>query len=403
MKRNSDLFSELIVGIFMVAVISLLAYFTIIISGVDLLRGRERVRMTVEFRDVGGLKERDNVVYRGMKVGTVERIALAPENISVTLLVDKDIVLRESCHITVAALSLLGGNYLLLEEGAGAERPLETTVFQGVPPVDWMRDLGAIARNLNDLTSQGSLRNIVSNFEAMSENLNTVAARIERGEGTLGKLLSTNDQVYADVAATAASAKSIAVRLERGEGTLGKLLSTNDQVYADVAATVASAKSIAGRLERGEGTVGKLLSSDDSVYQDLKKTFAHAAEISERLAAGEGTVGKLLSKDDAVYRDIQDSVANIKAITGRIAAGEGLLGRATQDKQMADDASRLLANLRKVSEHLAAGEGTLGRLTTDPELYNEVNGLIKDVRQVVDNYRDTTPISTFAGLIGGAL
>ena len=368
MKRNNDLFSELIVGVFMVAVIALLAYFTIVISGVDLIRGRERVRATVSFRDVGGLKERDNVVYRGMKVGTVERIQLAPESITVTLSLDRDVVLRENYHITVAALSLLGGNYLLLEEGGGRELPLETTVFKGVPPADWMRDLGEIARNLNDLTSQGSLKNIVTNFEAMSEKLNAVATRIERGEGTLGKLLSTNDQVY-----------------------------------ADVAATVASAKTIAGRLERGEGTVGRLLSSDDSVYQDLKKTFAHAADISSRLAAGEGTMGKLLSKDDAIYRDIQGTVANIKAVTSRIASGDGLLGKVTQDKQLADDAAKLLANLRDFSEKLSRGDGTLGRLTADPELYNEVNGLIKDVRQVVDNYRDTTPISTFAGLVGGAL
>ncbi|MBR4652072.1 MAG: MCE family protein [Kiritimatiellae bacterium] len=368
MKRNGDLFSELVVGVFMVAVIALLAYFTIIISGVDLIRGRERVRATVEFRDVGGLKERDNVVYRGMKVGSVERISLAPESITVTMLVDRDVMLRESYRVSVAALSLLGGNYLLLEEGSGAPLPLETTVFKGVPPADWMRDLGEIARNLNDLTSQGNLRNIVTNFESMSEKLNAVATRVERGEGTLGKLLSTNDQVY-----------------------------------VDVAATVASAKTIAGRLERGEGTVGKLLSSDDTVYQDLKKTFAHAAEISDRLAAGEGTLGRLLSKDDAVYRDIQGSVANIKAITARITEGEGLLGKITQDKQMADDASKLLANLKNVSEKLAQGEGTLGKLTSDPELYNEVNGLIKDVRQIVDNYRDTTPISTFAGLVGGAL
>jgi phospholipid/cholesterol/gamma-HCH transport system substrate-binding protein len=368
MKRNNDLFSELIVGIFMVAVIALLAYFTIVISGVDLIRGRERVRATVSFRDVGGLKERDNVVYRGMKVGTVERITLAPESITVTLLVDKDVVLRESCHITVAALSLLGGNYLLLEEGKGKELPLETTMFKGVPPADWMRDLGEIAKNLNDLTSDGNLKNIVTNFEAMSEKLNAVATRIERGEGTLGKLFSTNDQIY-----------------------------------ADVAATVASAKNIAGRLERGEGTVGKLLSSDETVYQDLKKTMAHAADISGRLAAGEGTMGKLLSKDDAIYQDIQGSVANIKAITSRIASGDGLLGKVTQDKQLADDAAKLIANLKDFSAKLAAGDSTLGKLTSDPELYNEVNGLIKDVRQVVDNYRDTTPISTFAGLVGGAL
>ena len=37
------------------------------------------------------------------------------------------------------------------------------------------------------------------------------------------------------------------------------------------------------------------------------------------------------------------------------------------------------------------------------EMYDEVNGLIKDVRQIVDNYRDTTPISTFGSLIMGGL
>lgn len=372
MKKNNDFFSELIVGVFMVAVLALLGYFTIVISGVDLLTGKERVRVAVDFTDVGGLKERDNVIYRGMKVGNVERIALMPGHVMVTINVDKDVVLREKCLITVEATSLLGGNFLLAEEGTGAEMPLATTVFRGTPPADWMRDLGQIARRLNDITAEGGIKNIVSNFEAMSTKMQLVVDRIERGEGTLGKLLSTNDQVY-----------------------------------VDIASTVASAKTIAGRLERGEGTAGKLLSSDDTVYQDLKGTFARAARVSEtlceRLEKGEGTVGKLFSKDDSLYRDLQGSIANVKAVTQRIAGGEGLLGRATQDKEFADDAARLLANLKEFSEKLAKGDGTIGKAVNDPQLYNEVNGLIKDVRQVVDNYRDTTPISTFAGLVGGAL
>ena len=368
MKKNNDFFAELLVGTFVTAVVALLAYFTIVISGVDLFAGRERVRATVEFRDVGGLKDRDNVIYRGMKVGTVERISLAPDAISVTILVDRDVTLRDSYRISVAALSLLGGNYMLLEEGEGGKLPLESTVFSGTPPSDWMRDLGEIARNLNELTSRGSLKNIVTNFESVSEKINEVVTRVERGDGTLGRLLSTNDQMY-----------------------------------ADAAETVAAAKSIARRLERGEGTLGALLSPDDTVYRDLKSAFANAAEISGRLANGEGTMGRLLSKDDTVYLDLRKTVANLKEVTSKIAAGEGLLGRIAQDGELAENASELLANLRKVSAALASGEGSLGKLVSDQELYNEVNGLIKDVRQVVDNYRDTTPISTFAGLAGGAL
>ena len=44
-----------------------------------------------------------------------------------------------------------------------------------------------------------------------------------------------------------------------------------------------------------------------------------------------------------------------------------------------------------------------GRFTdVDAILYDEVNGLVRDIRQVIDNYRDTTPISTFSSLALGA-
>ena len=376
MRKNSDVFGELVVGVFMVAVLALLAYFTIVISGVDLLVGREKTPVTISFTDVGGLKERDNVVYRGMKVGTVERIALAPSNIVVTAVVDREVVLRERCHITVASVSLLGGNYLTLEEGTGAVRPLESTLFRGVPPVDWIRDLGEIARNLNDLSSQGSLKNIVTNFEAMSEDLRKVVARVERGEGTVGRLLSTDESVFKDL-------KDAADRARR---------------------TFDEAATIAARLERGEGTLGKLLSTNDTVYADLKKTMANAATLSERLEQGEGTLGKLLAKDDvSIWEDLKKSVANIREMTEKFKGDGGLLGKLTSDEQLAEDASKLVSNLRMVAERLEKGEGTLGKLTSESALYDEVSALVKDVRQIVDNYRDTTPITTFGSLATGAL
>ena len=381
-KKNNDVFSEVIVGIFMVAVIALLGYFTIIISGVDVLFGRTRTAATVVFDDVGGLKERDNVVYRGMKVGSVEKITLGASNITVRILIDDDVVLRSGYRVSVAALSLLGGNYLLLEEGTGAPQPLTSTTFCGEPPVDWMRDLGAIARNLSDLTSDGSVRSIVTNFEAVAVNLNTVVARVQRGEGTIGKLLSTNETVYADLKDTLSSAKkaaanidTIAARVERGEGTIGKLLSSNDVVHADIRAALASVKSAASNID----------------------------VIADRLAKGEGTIGKLLATNDTVYADLKDSIANIRKVTADLKDGKGLAGRLIYDKKLGEDASELLDNLKGVSARLEKGQGTLGKLVADQELYNELNGLIKDVRQIVDNYRDTTPITTFGSLATGAL
>ena len=388
-KKNSDVFSEVIVGIFMVAVIALLGYFTIIISGVDVMFGRKRATATIAFKDVGGLKERDNVVYRGMKVGTVDRIILGQSNILVEASVDDDVVLRKSCRVSVSALSLLGGNYLLLEEGTGEPQPLTTTVFHGEPPVDWMRDLGTIARNLSDLTSDGSVRSIVTNFEATAANLNTIVSRVQRGEGTVGKLLSSDETVYNDISNAVASAKTaaadisvIASRVERGDGTLGKLLSTNDVIHADLRDALVSART---------------------ALDAVKSAATNINAIAARLERGEGTMGKLLSSDDAVYADLKASLANIRKVTDDLKAGEGLAGRLVYDKKLGADASELLDNLNGVSSRLAKGSGTLGKLMTDQELYNELNALIKDVRQIVDNYRDTTPVSTFGSLIMGGL
>ncbi len=389
MKKNTDVFSEVIVGVFMVAVLALLVYFTVVISGVDVLFGREKALARIAFTDVGGLKERDNVVYRGMKVGIVEKIELAPTNVMVTVLVDRDVVLRETCHASVSALSLLGGNYLLLEEGAGAAQPLATTVFRGDPPIDWMRDLGRIAGSLNEVLNDGSFKSIVSNFEATAENVNRIVARVERGEGTAGKLLSRDDTVYRDLREAVAGAK--------------RAVGDAEKTFEGARKTFDHAAAVAERLDRGEGTLGRLLSKDDAVYADLKQTLANAAAISARIERGEGTPGRLTAKDDALWGDLTNAVANVRAATAKLKDGEGLLGRAFNDAALADDAAKLVANLRAVSERLEKGEGTLGKLVAEREMYDEVNAVIKDVRQIIDNYRDTTPITTFGALATGAL
>jgi phospholipid/cholesterol/gamma-HCH transport system substrate-binding protein len=353
-RKKSDIFAETIVGVFMAAVLALLAYFTIVISGVDILVGSAKVPVSIEFTDVGGLKDRDSVMYRGMKVGVIDAIDLNGANVKMVARINSDVVLREKYRISVASFSLLGGNYLLLEEGEGAQLPLEGTVFRGEPPMDWMRDLGRIANSVSQITSGGELRDIVTNVQSVVARLNLVVSRVERGEGTVGKLLSSDDSVYRDLKETVATAKTAVV-------------SVND--------TFASAKTIAARVERGEGTVGRLLSSDDTVYQDLKA-----------------------------------SLENVRAVTARIKDGNGLLMKLADDEKLAADASALMeclsaasVDLASVASRLEKGEGTLGKLSADAKLYDEVTALVKDIRQVVDNYRDTTPISSFGSLIGGAL
>ena len=86
--------------------------------------------------------------------------------------------------------------------------------FAGVPPTDWMEDVSRIARNLNNLTSRSEIETVVTNFTVMSDRMREISekaaeimARIERGEGTVGRLLSADESLYTDLRTTVADAK----------------------------------------------------------------------------------------------------------------------------------------------------------------------------------------------------
>lgn len=323
MKKKSEAFSQLVVGVFMVVVLLLLGYFTIVISGVDVLSGRDRTEIHVAFDGVGGLKERDNVMYRGTKVGTVGKVEVTPSNLVVHADVDSKVVLRTGCVLSVRNLSMLGGYYLSLEEGEGEALPLSTTLFAGETPNDWMSDVSKIAKSLREFTANPELRSIVSNVVAASARARDVAAKAD---------------AFMD------RANRLADGVARGEGTLGALMSTNDTVYADLKETLANAREVSGRLNRAK------------LFDDLE------AGVAAFRQAAEGA-------------DVKETVAK---------------------------ADRLLENLNAFAADLKEGRGVIGRLAKDPTLYDEVQALVRDVRQVIDNYRDTTPITTFSSLAVGA-
>ena len=70
---------------------------------------------------------------------------------------------------------------------------------------------------------------------------------------------------------------------------------------------------------------------------------------------------------------------------------------------VASGETETLSNVTEASRFVKNGEGTLGKLSADESLYRELDGLVRDIRHIIDNYRDTTPISTFSSLATGAL
>lgn len=264
-----ELTMEVIVGVFVVMILLGLAYFTFILKGK--MWGEQEYTMEVIFDEVMGLRVRDSVVCRGMPVGEVKRLELDKDGhgVRVHLTLNKQLHMRNEYKIMVISTSILGGRNLQIYEGPAANKKLDLDVYHGEKPHDLMADAADLVNAVKDgfISEDG----VIANLQEATAQIRDITTRLNRGEGTLGRLLSEDDKLYNDLSSTMASLKDLSGRLEKGEGTLGRLMSSDDKLYKDLSDAVASLKNITERIQRGEGVLGRLL-QDDSLYEEIKET-----------------------------------------------------------------------------------------------------------------------------------
>ena len=357
-------------GIFMAAVVALLAFFTIVISGVDWLGGSRTVVRTVRFEHIGNLKTQDPVFVRGLKVGSVQSLALADGAVEAKIRIDSAVALHEGYRISVEQTSLLGGSCLHVEEGdlAAPLAPFDGAL-RGETPTDMMKELGGLVADLHDAVNPEDLRATLDNVRSASEDFADLTGRIRRGEGFVGQLLANDSTAYNDLSTAFANFREVSDGLREGRGFVGKLLREEDSTYEDFHAVVANFREVSDGLKEGQGLLGKLLRAEDSSYEDLSAALANIRAVTAKLNDPGSGLGRLLGADSTLVGDLESTAANLRAVTAK----------------------------------LEQGEGTLGKLVNDDAIALEVEAAIKDVRQIIDNMRDTAPITTFSSLFFSGL
>ena len=355
---------EIITGIFMVAVVALLIFFTVVISGVDMLHGRRTTVRKVLFDNIGALKLQDPVVVRGLKIGSVQRLKLRPDGVEATLRLQEAVPIREDYAVTIDSVSLLGGSQVVIETGdAGPELPADA-LLRGTPTPDVMDEVGAAVADIRAALDGNVLRETMVNLKTVTDDLTVVSERLRSGKGTVGRLLSEDDTLYVDLAGTVTNLRHVSDALRRGDGLLGRLLDPNDRTYDDLSATAANIRMLTQDLQEGKGLLGKLLKTEDATYDDLSATIANVRQLTAKLNNSQGGLGRLLSSDSTAAADLESTLANLRDITGKI----------------------------------NSGTGTFGHFVNSDELAIDAEAALKDVRQIIDNLRDTAPITTFSSL-----
>ncbi|HUO86390.1 MAG TPA: MlaD family protein, partial [Thermoanaerobaculia bacterium] len=295
------------VGIFATIVLLLLAWFVLKIEDLNPF-GPKGEEIYAVFDSVAGLDDRSAVRVAGVRVGTVDGIDLADDNLRarVRLRLDRPLGLTEGTHARISSLGLLGDKYVeLVPGGPGAPELPEQAVIPGVNPPSFdeaMATLNEVADSILGvtdplglgLTGQGEptpVSRLIGNLEATSAEIRLL---IESNRGELEATIANFETFSASLAR---ELPALVARMESLLGTVDAVVAENRdelgesaenaaELTRELKAAARDLSAIAGRLERGEGTIGKLLTSDqahDELVTTLDSVQSGIGQLSDTL------------------------------------------------------------------------------------------------------------------------
>jgi phospholipid/cholesterol/gamma-HCH transport system substrate-binding protein len=345
-QRKQLTWSELRVGLFVLVGLAVLGVGIFYVTGAGVFGPKYHLKTYLP--EVSGLSTGAPVRLDGVNVGNVEQIKLVPRdrgktpdrmhNIEIDMRLDRKYqndILTDSTAVLVTE-GLLGNRYVNIERG-----------YTGAPLKEGQVVPGTEEKAIKEVVERSA--DVLSNLQALSDNVKDLISGVQSGRGSLGKLL-TDDQAYNHLNSILAKGDKIVGNVQAGQGTIGKLIMT-DEMSTKVENTVDQLNTILADLRAQKGTLGKLL-YDPTLYDQAKQALDNGNTVLGDVRAGKGTLGKLVT-DETLYNKLRDTSTNLSTATAK----------------------------------LNESNNSAGKLFSDPKLYDNLSGAAGDLRQLLADFR----------------
>jgi phospholipid/cholesterol/gamma-HCH transport system substrate-binding protein len=248
---------------------------------------RETFRLTAYFNTIEGLRTGAAVRLSGVDIGVVDRIAISPQNnkvrVDIKLSANIRNFIKKDSYASIEQEGLVGNKYVGVTVGsASSEEVSDGEVILSREPFRF----SAIVED-----AQG----MIANTRRATDEFTKILSSINRGRGTLGKLITDEDVYEALKRATAQADSSLRKTAEEfsniprfisgvSENLYGVTLNLSKMI-ADVDSTVASARGIIDKVNRGEGTLGALV-VERGMYDSLLVIVQNIRVMAEAARSG---------------------------------------------------------------------------------------------------------------------
>ncbi len=272
------------VGIFFL--ITVLLTITVIFLFGKIRPFRKGYHFIVTFHRVAGLSVGDEVRFAGLKVGEVSSLEVTKRKILVKVWIQEKAKISKDSKITIAQVSIMGGQYVSIYPG-DPESPsiLPGETIEGFDPPSFediaiqlgeagdeiktsIKNLSESFTKTSDETHQileenrESVQKLITSLNEIADNLNKIVAKIEKGEGTVGKLIN-EEELYNE---TLQAVKDLRETIEEAKKTI-------KDIEPHLKATIENIEIISDRLEKGEGTLGRMLKPRTTKMIDTYSQF----------------------------------------------------------------------------------------------------------------------------------
>jgi phospholipid/cholesterol/gamma-HCH transport system substrate-binding protein len=306
MKRSSFItWDQLKVGALILVALIIMGVGILKLGAAGNLFGK-RYRLVTYVASASGLRIGGPVTVAGQLAGSIKEIRFLPVDNDTTrnleLVVEVNQALREQVRkdsrAKIKTMGLLGDKVFDITVGTPKTRALhEGDTLLIAPSIDYEAVVQQASSAINEVVR-------------LTQDLSKVTASINRGEGTLGQLV-TNRQLYDQLNSTLARSSALMARLENPKGTIGRLLD-DPSLYYSLNRTLASTDTLISQINSGGGSVGKLL-HDDTLYVHLVSVVSRADSLMNSLASGKGTMQKLFT-DQQLYDQLVKTVTQLNEI-----------------------------------------------------------------------------------------
>lgn len=253
----------------------------------------DRVKLTALFKNVSGLQPGNNVLFSGIKIGTVKDIEIASDSTArVTLYISEEVsqFIKKDSYATIESEGLMGNKVVSISSGAATSATIEDgDQIRAKEPV--------------------SIDEVITSFKATSDNarnltrnLNLISEQIKNAEGLLGKIVS--DSVLSQ------RVSNVVMSLEK--------------TGVNAAQITRQVEIAARQVNNGEGLLSKAL-HDDSLANDLQitidsvkyagKNLADASRelklFMKKLNDNQGMIDKLIN-DSTTAKKFEETMHNVQ-------------------------------------------------------------------------------------------